>query len=41
VISMSGKSDESEEARRSMKPKRGSGPSPRVVACKDERAEGG
>ncbi|KAL3944885.1 MAG: hypothetical protein SGBAC_001030 [Bacillariaceae sp.] len=27
------------ESRRSMKPKRGSGPSPRVVACKDERAE--
>jgi hypothetical protein len=39
VISMSGKS-EPKEARKSMKPKRGSGPSPRVVACKDERAEG-
>jgi hypothetical protein len=40
VISMSG-SDKSEDARRAMKPERGSGPPPRVVACKDERAEGG
>jgi len=37
VISMESKS--AAESRRSMKPKRGSGPSPRVVACKDERAE--
>ncbi|CAJ1969552.1 unnamed protein product [Cylindrotheca closterium] len=37
VISMEFKG--SAESRRSMKPKRGSGPSPRVVACKDERAE--
>ncbi len=29
----------SDDLRRAMKPKRGSGPSPRVVACEDERAE--
>jgi DNA helicase-2/ATP-dependent DNA helicase PcrA len=29
----------SDEVRRSMKPKRGAGPSPRVIACADERAE--
>ena len=28
-----------DDLRRAMKPKRGSGPSPRVVACEDERAE--
>ena len=40
VISMNGNSNKSDaELRRSMKPKRGSGPSPRVIACKDERAE--
>eukprot|EP00980_Cylindrotheca_fusiformis_P014200 scaffold3736_cov103-Cylindrotheca_fusiformis.AAC.2 len=36
---MSGNSKQFSEERRSMEPKRGSGPSPRVVACKDERAE--
>lgn len=39
VISMESKGASAGESRRSMKPKRGSGPSPRVVACKDERAE--
>jgi DNA helicase-2/ATP-dependent DNA helicase PcrA len=36
VIGSSGKDDK----RQSMKPKRGSGPPPRVVACADEKAEG-
>lgn len=31
--------NKSDDLRRAMKPKRGSGPSPRVVACEDERAE--
>ena len=40
VISSSGGSGKSQdEIRKSMKPKRGSGPAPRVVACLDERAE--
>ena len=40
VISLSGGSNKSQdEERKSMKPKRGSGPAPRVVACLDERAE--
>uniref|UniRef100_A0A7S4AC05 DNA 3'-5' helicase n=1 Tax=Pseudo-nitzschia australis TaxID=44445 RepID=A0A7S4AC05_9STRA len=30
---------EKDDLRRAMKPKRGAGPSPRVVACEDERAE--
>jgi len=33
------KNAQSDDLRRAMKPKRGSGPSPRVVACEDERAE--
>ena len=39
---LTGNTDSNEQAddlRRAMKPKRGSGPSPRVVACEDERAE--
>jgi len=33
------KEDTNDDLRRSMKPKRGTGPSPRVIACEDERAE--
>ena len=29
-----------DDLRRNMKPKRGAGPSPRVIACKDDKAEG-
>jgi DNA helicase-2/ATP-dependent DNA helicase PcrA len=37
---ISGTSDRAETLRQSMKPTRGEGPSPRVIACKDAKAEG-
>jgi DNA helicase-2/ATP-dependent DNA helicase PcrA len=41
VIGSAGSSSYSkDEKRQSMKPKRGSGPPPRVIACADEKAEG-
>jgi DNA helicase-2/ATP-dependent DNA helicase PcrA len=36
---LSDQSTAQDDLRRAMKPKRGAGPSPRVVACEDERAE--
>jgi len=40
VISGDASKGKVDDPRRAMTPQRGSGPSPRIVACADERAEG-
>jgi hypothetical protein len=40
VISGDVSKEKVDDPRRAMTPQRGSGPSPRIVACADERAEG-
>lgn len=40
MISAASSTAKSDDPRQAMKPQRGSGPSPRIVACADEKAEG-